>query len=349
MVPQRSPKLPVRQFPRQSAQRPIQTGLKRTRSGRSKSPPENQCKKLELNEATTPSRSEGIPSNDDDEIIISTSQQSQPQENGISCSQLSPAQNADLQQLLRERFSRWSDGIEYTEPPKDRLPPRKRFRTSQWQSGLPRADEENDSEEEFVIISHPACRQGFFHLACPFYIHAPDKHRKCLAQQDLGSIEALIKHLLRHHDKPLYCRTCWKTFETLIDRDSHVLENACKGNNQKASMGLTESQKVRLIKRDRYDLGEARRWRRLWSTVLPGIEQPRSPYLDRDEGLRVSMMRDFWVADGHKIVCRFLEGLGSRVDRDSVMNDTSCQEALSGLVNWAMAQDSDSTITTLSS
>ncbi|KAF5681678.1 hypothetical protein FCIRC_5403 [Fusarium circinatum] len=346
MIPQRSPKLPVRQFPRQSTQRPAQTGLKRTRSGRSLSPPDNRCKKHELHEATIPSRSEGPPSNDDDEVI-STTEQPQSRENNLSHSQLSLAQGIDLQQLLRERFSRWSDGLQYTAPPKDRLPPRKRFRTSQWQSGLTRADQENDSDEEFVVISHTIRREGFFHLACPFYIHAPHKHQKCLVQHDLSSIEALIKHLLRQHDKPLYCRTCWKTFETLIERDSHVLENACKKIDQEASIGLTESQKVRLIKRDRYDLGEARRWHRLWSIVFPGREQPRSPYLDRDEGLKVSMMRDFWIADGQKIVSGFLEGLASHADGNSIRNDTICQEALCGLVDWAMTEDSDSVILSL--
>ncbi|KAF5702606.1 hypothetical protein FGLOB1_9496 [Fusarium globosum] len=333
----------MRQFTSQSTQRPTQTGLKRTRSGRSLSPPDNQCEKPELNDATTPSRSEGPPNNDDDEVI-STNEQQQSRENSLPHSQLSLAQGTDLQRLLRERFSRWSDGVEYTAPPKDRLPPRKRFRTSQWQSGLPRADEENDSEEEFVVISHPARREGFFHLACPFYIHAPDKHQKCLAQQDLCSIDAVIKHLLRHHDKPLYCRTCWKTFETLTDRDSHVLENACKRKDQGTSIGLTESQKVRLIKRDRHDLGEARRWRRLWSTVFPGSEQPRSPYLDRDEGLKISMMRDFWIANGQTLASGFLEGLENHANENSVGNDTICQEALRGLLNWAMTQDSDSAV-----
>ncbi|KAF5590934.1 uncharacterized protein FSUBG_10663 [Fusarium subglutinans] len=343
MTPPRSRKLPVRQFSRQSIQQPVQTGLKRTRSGQSLSPPDDQCEKPKLYEATTPSRSEGTASNDNNEVT-STNEQPESRENSLSHSQLSLAQKIDLQQLLRERFSCWSNGVNYTAPPKDRLPPRKRFRTSQWQSGLPRADAENDSEEEFVVISHPIRREGFFHLACPFYIHARHKHEKCLVQHDLSSIEALIKHLLRQHDKPLYCRTCWKTFETLIERDSHVLENACKRIDQEASIGLTESQKVRLIKRDRYDLGEESRWRRLWSTVFPGREQPRSPYLYRDEGLKVSMMRDFWIADGQKVVSGFLAGLASHADRNSIRNDTICQQALRGLIDWAMTEDSDSAI-----
>ncbi|KAH7254228.1 uncharacterized protein BKA55DRAFT_539063 [Fusarium redolens] len=332
-----------RQFPEQLTQRPSVTGVKRTRSGQSLSSPDSQCKRPGCHEPTSPSRSEGLPSNDDDEIT-GTNKKHPPQENSLSCNHLSLAQGMNLQQLLRERFSRWSNGVEYTTPPEDRLPPRKRFRTSQWQSGLPRLEEEDESEGEFVVISHSPRRVGFFHLACPFYIHAPDKHQQCLIQHDLVSIERLKKHLLRHHDRPLYCRTCRKTFATLIDRDNHALENACKRNDQETLDGLTESQKARLIKGDRYWLGEANRWRRIWSTVLPGTEQPPCPYLDRGDGLNVSMIRDFWAVDGQKIVSDFVESLESPTDEKSATHDMICQKALEGLVDWVIKQDSKSTI-----
>ncbi|KAM0203166.1 hypothetical protein ACHAQI_010572 [Fusarium lateritium] len=250
----------------------------------------------------------------------------------------------NVEQLLSERFSRWIDGMKYIAPPEDRLPPRKRFKTSQWQSDLPRAEEDDGSEDDFVVISHPDCRTDFFHLACPFYIHSPDKHQKCLIQHDIGSIETLIKHLLQHHDKPLYCRTCRKAFETLIDRDNHVLENACRKNNSKPLDGLTESQKTKLINRDRYYLGESSRWRRIWSTVLPNVEQPQSPYLDRGEGLKVSMIRDFWDVDGKKLILDFVEGLEIHADERSATYRTTCQKALDGLVNQVLKQDSNSDI-----
>ncbi|KAI8396361.1 hypothetical protein FOFC_20908 [Fusarium oxysporum] len=245
----------------------------------------------------------------------------------------------NLQKLLRGRFSRWSDGVEYHMPPEDRLPPRKRFRTSQCQSSLPRTKEQDDSE-----VSHPARTKGFFHLACPFYIHAPDKYQNCLAQQDLNSIEVLIKHLLRHHSRPLYCRICRKTFKTLIDRDNHMLENACQANNQKSLEGLTENQKVSLIKVDKYYLGETTRWSRIWSTVFADIEQPRSPYLDRGDGLKVSMIRDFWDSDGHEFVSKFIAGLESHVNWNSARHHMILKEVSDGLVSWAMKPDSESTI-----
>ncbi|ENH66891.1 hypothetical protein FOC1_g10007552 [Fusarium oxysporum f. sp. cubense race 1] len=341
MIPQSSRKPPVRQFPDQLAQRPKVSGVKRSRSGLSLSPPENQRKGPECHSATSLSRSDGLPNNGNDEIT-GTNEKQRSRENKLSCIQLSPAQQMKMEQLLRERFSRWTDGIKYTAPPEDRLPPRKRFKISQWRSGLPRTEEEDESEDDFVVISHPACRRGFFHLACPFYLHSPDKHQKCLIQHDLGSIETLIKHLIQHHDKPLYCRTCQKAFETLIDRDNHVLENACKRNNQKPLDGLTESQKAKLIKRDRYYLGESSRWRRIWSTVLPSTEQPRSPYLDRGEGLKVSMIRDFWAVDGQKFIFDFVKGLEIHADEKSATYHMICQKALDGLVNWVIKQDSNS-------
>ncbi|ENH75596.1 hypothetical protein FOC1_g10001612 [Fusarium oxysporum f. sp. cubense race 1] len=312
--------------------------MKRSRSGRSLYPPENHSTRPEGHSARSPSKGDGLLGNSNDEIT-GTNENQKSRENSPDCSHFSSAQEMNLQNLLRGRFSRWSDGVEYHMPPEDRLPPRKRFRTSQCQSSLPRTKEQDDSE-----VSHPARTKGFFHLACPFYIHAPDKYQNCLAQQDLNSIEVLIKHLLRHHSRPLYCRICRKTFKTLIDRDNHMLENACKANNQKSLEGLTENQKVSLIKGDKYYLGETTRWSRIWSTVFADIEQPRSPYLDRGDGLKVSMIRDFWDSDGHEFVSKFIAGLESHVNWNSARHHMILKEVSDGLLSWAMKPDSESTI-----
>ncbi|EXM14043.1 hypothetical protein FOTG_17529 [Fusarium oxysporum f. sp. vasinfectum 25433] len=275
---------------------------------------------------------------DDNETVV-INENYPSEDNSHCCSQLSPTQEIKLQQRLREMFTRWSERVEYTTPPEDRLPPRKRSRTSQWESGLPRVEEEDGSEDDFVLVSHSALRRGFFHLACPFYIHAPDKHQLCLLQHDFSSIESLIKHLLRHHGKPLYCPTCRKAFETLIDRDNHTLENTCKRNDQVALDGLTEAQKARLMKNDQYYLGEIRRWQRIWSTVLPSAEQPRSPYLDRGDGLNVSMVRDFWAVSGRRSVSEFLEALEDHDDENCIPHNTTYQKTLEALLDWVVDQE----------
>lgn len=340
MTPQSTGKPPGRQLSDRLVQRPKVIGTKRRRSGRPMSSPDSQSSEPEYYEPTSLSRSDGLPKKESNKIAC-IKEKKRSRENSPSCSQLSVAQQINLEQLLRERFSCWIDEIKYTAPPDDRLPPRKRFKTSQWQSGLPRAREEDGSEDDFVVVSHPDRRTDFFlHLACPFYIHSPDKHQNCVIQHNIGSIETLMKHLLQDHDKPLYCRTCRKAFETLIDRDSHVLENACKRNNEKPLDGLTESQKAKLIKRDQYYLGESSRWRRIWSTVLPSTEQPRSPYLDQGEGLKVSMIKDFWAVDGKKFIFDFVEGLEIYANEKSAAYRATCQKALDSLMTWVIKQDS---------
>ncbi|EXK25611.1 hypothetical protein FOMG_17740 [Fusarium oxysporum f. sp. melonis 26406] len=111
-----------------------------------------------------------------------------------------------------------------------------------------------------------------------------------------------------------------------------MLENACKANNQKSLEGLTENQKVSLIKGDKYYLGETTRWSRIWSTVFADIEQPRSPYLDRGDGLKVSMIRDFWDSDGHEFVSKFIAGLESNVNWNSARHHMILKEVSDGLL-----------------
>ncbi|KAM0078773.1 hypothetical protein ACKRZS_009506 [Fusarium odoratissimum] len=346
MISQKPGKLPVRRFPGQLTQLPSLIGTKRGRAGRPMYASERQCKSSGCHQVISlRSRSEQCLSydGDDGDGTTSADENIAAQHNSLLGNQLSPAQATDLQQLLRERFRCWSDGTKYTAPPEDRLPPRKRFKALRWESGLSRAEEEEDSEQEFVAVSHPECKTAFLHLACPFFINAPEKYQQCLFKNDFDSIETLIKHLLRHHNRPLYCPTCRKTFRTLIDRDDHALENACKRNTKEQLDGLTESQKAKLIKRDRYYLGEATRWRCIWSTVFPDSEQPQSPYLDDGNGLSASMVRDFWTADGQGVVSDFLAGKDIPTDENKATYNAICHTALATLMEWVFKQDSRST------
>ncbi|KAF4340716.1 hypothetical protein FBEOM_5375 [Fusarium beomiforme] len=325
--------LTVRQAPGEMAQLPSLLGTKRTRTGRLLLPSDSQCQGPECHQASPLSpRSEGLSSCEDSETTDEEERFEHFEEGNTSCTQVSQAQQMHLQQLLRERFGRWKDGVEYTAPPEDRLPPRKRFRVSQWESGLRIAEDEYVSDDELVVVSHPVCKSGFFHLACPFYTHEPEKHHQCLIKDDLYSIEAVIQHLFRNHSRPLYCPICRQTFDTLIDRDNHGLENSCERNSQKPLEGLTEGQKVRLIKSDKYYLGEIHRWRRIWSIAFPDSEQPVSPYLDRGVGLNISMVRDFWNVDGQHFAFGWLKRQGIHSDQDM-----ACQKALEGLMDWVIA------------
>ncbi|KAF5664560.1 hypothetical protein FDENT_12813 [Fusarium denticulatum] len=339
MTTQKPRKLLLRRFPGQVAL-PSVIGMKRSRAGRSISAPERHCRNPGCHQVVSlPLRREHCSTDEDDETT-SGNQGVTAERNRLLGTQLSLAQTRDLQQLLRDNFASWSDGVEYTAPQEVTSPARKRFKTLHRETGLPRAEEEEDTEEEVIVISGPERKRAFFHLACPFYINATEESQQCLLKKDFNSIETLIIHLLRHHNRPLYCPTCRKTFETLIDRDDHALENSCKMNNQEKLEGLTESQKAKLIKKDRHYLGEIRRWRCIWSTVFPNSEQPRSPYLEDGDGLRASMVRDFWAVDGQRAVSDFLTVKDISADENSVIYKTICHTALESLMDWVLQHDS---------
>ncbi|EXL64322.1 hypothetical protein FOPG_19411 [Fusarium oxysporum f. sp. conglutinans race 2 54008] len=327
MKSQNPSNLPMGQYPEQPKDC-------RTRTGQRLSPLDSQCEQPACYEtAPLSQRSDCLSCCDGDETI---NEVDHSQEDSNFCTQLSLAQAVHLQQLLRKEFSQWSEGLDYTAPPVDRLPPRKRFRTSQWESGLPRGEDEDVSDEELVVVYYSTGKQGFYHLACPFYAHAPEKYQQCLIKEGLDSIEKVINHLFRNHNRPLYCPSCRKTFETLVERDGHILENVCKRNNEKLLEGLTESQKSGLIDKDQYDLGETTRWCLIWCTVLPDSEEPGSPYLDRGDGLKISMIRDFWAVAGQQFVCNFLKGQGAHTDQNCTVHESSYQKALESLIKWAM-------------
>jgi hypothetical protein len=207
-----------------------------------------------------------------------------------------------------ELFEEWRAETKYIAPREDRLPPRKRCKTSSGRSIYTQTEDEVDiSDEELGVVSQPARTKLFLHLACPFQIFAPDEYQKCLLKDDLQSIEELNEHLFRCHSRPIHCLICYKTFDTLIQRDDHVLSETCQKRDVGPEYGLDESQKSKLIRGDSWHFGEVRRWYRIWSVISPGSKSPPSPYLDRGLGLSISMMRDFWELYGSQCVSDCLE------------------------------------------
>ncbi|KAM0438713.1 hypothetical protein ACHAPT_001470 [Fusarium lateritium] len=225
----------------------------------------------------------------------------------------------ELVQTILDSLDPWMKTTQYVSPPDDRLPPRKRLRTSNWQ------DEDEDSDDGFVLVSPPA---GYFHLACPFYVANPAKYQDCLLHHDLQSNEDVIRHLWRHHMKPPYCPICSQTFDTLSSRDSHILERTCELRDLQPIDGINFYQRSKLKSRDRVYLGEAKRWRRMYATVFPNSDVPRSPYLDRGCGKAISMARDYWRAKGRRCVSKFLESRGLLEAGDEDAQDALCELAL---------------------
>ncbi|KAF4439938.1 hypothetical protein F53441_12413 [Fusarium austroafricanum] len=211
-----------------------------------------------------------------------------------------------LKPQARERFDDWMTYVRYIAPQEDRLPPRKRRKESPWRSSYVQTDDGDEvSDEALAVVPHPDHTRLCFHFACPFHLYAPDQFQECLSC-GLRSIEGLIEHLFRCHSRPIHCLICYKTFDTLVHRDDHILNDACQECEPSPVYGLDEKQKSMLIRKDSWYLGEKRRWYRIWSTVFPGAKRPRSPYLDQGMELRISMVRDFWELYGSQCVSNIL-------------------------------------------
>ncbi|KAF4429956.1 hypothetical protein FACUT_8996 [Fusarium acutatum] len=214
----------------------------------------------------------------------------------------------ELLQLSTDLFKRWMPGIEYRAPREDRLQPQERFRTPGRYSGRQQVKQEDDiDDDDFVFVSYAPRTKALFHFACPFYIYDPEKHKQCLLTVGLKSIEGVIEHVMKRHSRSPYCSRCYQKFNSLIDRDDHVLSGGCKKRYPDPSDGVNEGQKALVIRANDQYLGEKRRWNRMWSIIFPATEWPRSPYLDRGRGLKTSMARDFWDLYGVQIVSEILE------------------------------------------
>ncbi|KAI6762564.1 hypothetical protein HG530_008544 [Fusarium avenaceum] len=241
-----------------------------------------------------------------------------------------------------ELFEEWRADTKYIAPREDRLPPRKRCKTSSGRSIYTQTEDEIDiSDEELVVVSQPARTKLFFHLACPFQVFAPDEYQKCLLKDDLQSIEELKEHLFRCHSRPIHCLICYKAFDTLIQRDDHVLSETCQKREVGPLYGLDESQKSKLIRGDSWHFGERRRWYRIWSVIFPGSKNPPSPYLVQGLGLSISMMRDFWELYGSQCVSDCLEPENLIDDQGESVQRVLYELALEDLLGEMIQEDDD--------
>ncbi|KAF5539392.1 hypothetical protein FMEXI_8881 [Fusarium mexicanum] len=196
-----------------------------------------------------------------------------------------------------------------------------------------------DDDDDFVFVSYPPRTRAFFHFACPFYIYDPEKHQQCLLTVGLKSIESVIEHITKHHSRSPYCARCYRKFNSLIDRDDHVLSGRCKKRSPDPSDGVNEDQKASMIIANDHHCSDKRRWNRMWSIVYPATEWPRSPYLDRGHGLKASMARDFWDLYGVQLVTETLQGQRLPTGQDNNTHGSLYQLGLQDLLNVVVKQE----------
>ncbi|KAI0549837.1 hypothetical protein F4679DRAFT_544854 [Xylaria curta] len=144
------------------------------------------------------------------------------------------------------------------------------------------------------------------HLPCPFYIRQKERHLSCLKRADLREIKDLKQHLWTTHRQPSYCPTCHNTYVLSEDWEHHMRLGTCMSSSKPRPEGISALQMQRLTRPDDPWVSRETQWFLIWETVFPGVELPSLPFLFGEVETVVWMLRDFWSAEGDRIVCGFL-------------------------------------------
>lgn len=309
-------------------------------------PSESDQQKIELEDENGLDGGSSTSGSDSDETLDSALDESLPEDSSVQgrCSPDAPRElqvmRQDLLRFVRQRFITWTASVRYGASSDDEVPPRKRARTVGEQRS--QRSEENQVGGEFIIISD---LDGHFKLACPFYVSAPRKYRRCFLKTNLQSIKDVICHLRGHHMKPPYCPVCGQAFGRAVDRDEHVRARRCSlRNNLEDIDGISRLQISKLMERDRPRLSEVTRWLKLWATLFPNAEPGRSPYLDKGEERVMSMLRDYWAKYGMDSIREYLashELLPERLRDDETSLSTLHKLALAHLLRKMFGLEQD--------
>ncbi|KAI1736965.1 hypothetical protein F4680DRAFT_429782 [Xylaria scruposa] len=143
-------------------------------------------------------------------------------------------------------------------------------------------------------------------LLCPFYIRQKERHLSCLTRADLREIKDLKRHLWTAHRQPSYCPTCHNTYVLSEDWENHVRLRSCMSSSKPRPEGISALQMQRLAQPGDPWVSREAQWLLIWETVFPGIELPSLTSLFGEVETVVWMLRDFWSAEGDRIVCGFL-------------------------------------------
>ncbi|CAF3655016.1 unnamed protein product [Fusarium graminearum] len=185
----------------------------------------------------------------------------------------------------------------------------------------------SDRDDGFIFISPP---KRNYHYACPFEALYPKQYQQCLLQHCLRSTDDVKNHLKRYHIKPLYCPTCSEVFETLIQRDHHIIKRSCELQDLRVPKKLNAHQQEMLTRIMKMNISHEERWNSIFTTIFPNREPPSSPYLDYGRRLAISVAQDYFIMDGRHYVSEFLQaqGLDTTIEEDQHAHAALCQLAL---------------------
>ncbi|KAI0471977.1 hypothetical protein GGR56DRAFT_682343, partial [Xylariaceae sp. FL0804] len=164
---------------------------------------------------------------------------------------------------------------------------------------------------------------------CPFYVADAHRHLDCLAAFDLRDLGSLKRHLWRSHRRPPHCPVCGAaSFASGAACDAHVRARACVPpvpvvRHPSVTItttavvppeGLSPAQALQLASRAPFPWASAAlRWLAVWEIVYPGAAHPDLDRLGAGAAVSaVRLARDYWSAEGKRVVAEFLARRGLR-------------------------------------
>ncbi|KAI0185097.1 hypothetical protein EV127DRAFT_442423 [Xylaria flabelliformis] len=174
-----------------------------------------------------------------------------------------------------------------------------------WFKKRMRIEQRSDPDDDDTVVVGSSILKTH-HLPCPFYIRQKERHLSCLTRVDLREIKDLKRHLWTAHRQPSYCPTCYNTYILSEDWENHVLLRSCMSSSKPRPEGISALQMQRLARPGDPWVSQEAQWLLIWETVFPGVELPSLPSLFGEVETVVWMLRDFWSAEGDRIVCTFL-------------------------------------------
>lgn len=149
---------------------------------------------------------------------------------------------------------------------------------------------------------------------CPFFVRDREWYRSCFTRHCLLSIQDLREHLCSEHLEPIYCSVCYKKFETVKLRDTHMQARKCHHQLPNIFNGLKDSQVQELEKQrsaaDKISSLQTKQWIKIWSIVFSCTRPPSSSFSFTPEEVRVYQFRRFWEKYGESIIGRVLASHG---------------------------------------
>jgi hypothetical protein len=201
----------------------------------------------------------------------------------------------------------WINSARYITPPDYRIPISKRPRTENNAPSQIFIELQNSNSSTISVLPI----DGYFPLACPFFVLDPDQYESCTLEHNLRSISNVIRHLRKHHSPAhrYYCSYCGRSFDNGNARDDHVRDFICTRHAVKRENAVPRQVLQLIYRKDDRRCREVSRWLQIYATIFPQEVQPsqEAVYLQRGLPLTISMVCDYWSSNGSRLVREFLK------------------------------------------